>query len=195
MVLLFSLSASADNESTLLIIGDSLSSGYGVPLDESWAKKLSEKLVVYNIHVTNASVSGETTSVGLAKLQSLLTQYKPKMVLLALGSNDGLRATQISLMRDNIEEMIRLSFNSGAKVALVGLKLPVNYGDYATYFANSFVQTAKANPEVIYIPFFLEEFSDDYSYFQEDLLHPNAKAQDIILETIYKHIKPHLIKN
>lgn len=187
-LLIFNINAFADNQHNVLLLGDSLSASYGVDPDKSWTKKLSDKLEKINYELINSSVSGETTSVGLEKLPSLITEYQPHMVIIALGSNDGLRALPTNLIKNNIQEMVNICHESKAKVALIGFKMPPNYGAYSTLFANIFPSVAKDNPNITFIPFFLEEFADDLSYFQSDTIHPNEKAQDIIFNAVYSKI-------
>lgn len=172
----------------MIILGDSLSAGYGIDKDSSWTYKLSKILAKKNIDLINASVSGETTSVGLAKLPGLISKYHPQWVMIALGSNDGLRATKISLIKNNIQDLIDICNKSGVTPILVGFQLPPNYGSYADQFSQLFIDVAEEN-NIIFIPFLLDKFADNLDYFQSDQLHPNSKAQDIILDTVYNRIK------
>lgn len=187
-MLLFHINAFANNDPTVLLLGDSLSAGYGVEPSKSWPHKLSNKLAEFNISLINASISGETTSVGLNKLPNLLNEYKPKLLIIALGSNDGLRALPIQLIKNNLNKMIMLATESNSTIALIGFKMPANYGNYAIQFSKIFPDIAKDNPSIIYIPFFLEDFADDLSYFQSDTIHPNEKAQDIIFDAVYSKL-------
>ena len=173
--------------STVLIFGDSLSAGYGIALAQSWpallAKRLDEKHLAYS--VTNASISGETTAGGRARFTETVDRAKPAVVVIALGANDGLRGLSISQMRENLKAMIDAAKTQKAKVLLIGMKLPPNYGpDYARQFEQTFSEVAKEE-RVALLPFLLQPIALDGSAYQADGLHPTAAAQPKLLDHIW----------
>lgn len=172
---------------TILVYGDSLSAGYGLARQESWPHLLAERLRRDRPHYTvvNASISGETTQGGLRRIDEALQRHRPSIVVLALGANDGLRGASLSAMRSNLERMIEASRKSGAAVLLVGMRIPPNYGpDYTKKFAATFSEIAQAR-RIALVPFLLEGFADQPTYFQPDQLHPTAAAQPKILDTLW----------
>lgn len=176
----------------LLVFGDSLSAGFGIPREQSWPALLAEKLTKDGkpYAVVNASISGETTAGGLARLPAALKQHRPAIIILELGANDGLRGLPVSIMADNLSAMIRQSRASGAKVLLVGMKLPPNYGpDYVSGFEGTFPQVAKKEKAVL-LPFLLEPIAREASAFQSDGLHPVAEAQPRLMDHVWKALKP-----
>lgn len=178
----------------ILILGDSLSAGHGISANTQWSEILSHKIKdsVLDYTVVNASVSGATTTDGLRQLPDLLNTNNPQIVILALGSNDGLRGNQISAIESNLGKMIDLSKQADAKVLLVGFHLPPNYGSsYREKFAAIFPDLSKKYG-VPLVPFLLDGFADDLNYFQADQLHPTTEAQPIIAETVWKHLQPML---
>ena len=176
---------------TLLVFGDSLSAGYGLRLEEAWpsllAERLREKRLDYN--VVNLSVSGETTAGGLARLDAALKNHRPAVLILALGANDGLRGLPLGAMRDNLDAMIVRTQAAGAKILLVGMRLPPNYGPYADQFAASFKAVAEAR-RIARIDFLLAPIAADRSAFLPDNLHPTAAAQPRLLEHVWPGIEP-----
>jgi acyl-CoA thioesterase-1 len=177
---------------TILVFGDSLSAGYGIAVADSWpallAKRLIEKRLPYS--VANASISGETTAGGLARLPAALQNAQPVVVVIALGANDGLRGLPIAAMRRNLIAMIRAAKTRRAKVLLVGMKLPPNYGpDYARQFDQAFVQAAQ-DEHVALLPFLLEPIALATDDFQADGLHPTAAAQPKLLDHIWPALRP-----
>lgn len=188
--LLFS-TTSAWAAKTILVMGDSLSAGYGIGLDQSWpallGKRLAEKHLDYS--VANLSISGETTAGGRARLGPALRQHKPAVVIIALGANDGLRGLALTQVRDNLTAMVNAAQGSGAKVLLAGMRLPPNYGPYATEFQNSFAGIAHARKTAL-LEFLLEPVAARSDLFQADNLHPVAAAQPLILEHVWLALAP-----
>lgn len=177
---------------TLLVLGDSVSAGYGLANGEGWVALLQARLKTqgYGYRVVNASVSGETTAGGLARLPRALTVHRPQIVILELGGNDGLRGLSLERSRANLEEMVRLSKAAGAQVLLLGMKIPPNYGlRYARDFENLFREVARRH-RLAFEPFFLERIALAPGMLQADGLHPTAKAQPIMLESMWPALKP-----
>lgn len=186
------ISASASAAPTLLVYGDSLSAGYGLARQDAWPTLLETRLKDsgYPHRVVNASISGETTAGGLSRLPETLKQQKPQIVIIELGGNDGLRGLPIKAMQDNLDAMIRSSQKAGAKVLLVGMQMPPNYGpDYGKKFAGVFPALAKQHKTAL-VPFLFEGFGDKVEAFQADRLHPNAASQPLMLDTVWKQLKP-----
>lgn len=186
------LSLSAAAAPAILIFGDSLSAGYGIGLDKSWpallAKRLEDNRLGYT--VSNASISGETTACGRARIAEALSRVQPEVVVIALGANDGLRALPTYDMRMNLIAMIKAAKASKARVLLIGMKLPPNYGPvYVRQFEESFPQVARAE-NVPLLPHLLEPLGTDIELFQADGLHPNAEAQPKLLDHVWPALKP-----
>lgn len=176
---------------TLLIYGDSLSAGYGLKPEAAWPSLLQAQLRAkgVNYSLANASISGETTAGGLARLPETLKKHKPAVVVLELGANDGLRGLPISAMKNNLEAMIRQSRAQGAKVLLIGMALPPNYGPYARDFALAFKEVSSKTKTPL-VDFLLAGIADQPRYFQADGLHPTAEAQALLLETVWPGLQP-----
>lgn len=174
----------------ILIYGDSLSAGYGIPQHDGWAALLKDKLVKENLNydVINASISGETTSGGLTRLEATLKQNSPRIIILELGANDGLRGLPVKNMHDNLDAMIQLSKKSGASVLLIGMKIPPNYGlKYTDEFSHTYMKLAKQH-KIPLVPFMLENVAAKPELIQQDGLHPNTHGQAIILENIWSEL-------
>jgi len=174
----------------ILVFGDSLSAGYGIAREASWVFLLQQEL--HQSHtpyeVVNASISGETTSGGLRRIGKALQEYKPKIVIIELGANDGLRGNPIADTAKNLKALIEQSRKANAKVLLVGIQIPPNYGlEYTKQFQDLYPMLAK-HYKVSLVPFMLKDISPDQ--FQADNLHPNAQAQSQILSTIGRVLKP-----
>jgi len=175
--------------STLLVLGDSLSAGYGINQENGWVALL-EKDLGDDHRIINGSISGDTTGGGLNRLPRLLEEFDPDFVLLELGGNDGLRGQPLALMKANLQAMIKLVREAGAEPVLFGMRLPPNYGRrYSDAFAAVYPQLSEAE-DVLLIPFQLEELSVTEGMIQEDGLHPTALAQPRIKEVIRRYIEP-----
>lgn len=186
----WSLPAFAANPK-ILIYGDSLSAAYGIPQQQGWASLLKEKLSQENLRfdIINASISGETTSGGLTRLARTLEQTKPQTIIIELGANDGLRGLPVKNMHDNLDAMIQLSKKSGAKVLLVGMRIPPNYGPkYTEEFSQTYTKLAKRH-KISVVPFMLDNVAAKPDLIQQDGLHPNALGQPIILNNIWSELQ------
>lgn len=195
-LLLFVASNVYASERTILIYGDSLSAAYGIPSQQGWAHLLSERVQLEKLayQVVNASISGETTDGGLTRMTSSLNQAKPEIVILELGANDGLRGLPVKNMVANLDAMIRLCKKSGAKVLLVGMKIPPNYGPkYTEEFSQAYAKLAKQH-KIALVPFMLENIAAKPELIQQDGLHPNVTAQPMVLENIWPQLSKLLIK-
>jgi acyl-CoA thioesterase-1 len=188
--------AGAAAEPAILVVGDSLSAGYGLKVEQGWVTLLQRRLDAegYGYRTVNASVSGETTGGGLARLPRALDRHRPAIVVIALGGNDGLRGLPIPELRGNLEAMIRQSRAAGAKVVLAGMRIPTNYGpQYTEKFFAVYGDLAKAE-KVSLVPFFLEGIALRDDLFQDDGIHPNAEAQPILLANLWPALKPLLVR-
>jgi len=140
--------------------------------------------------VVNASISGETSSGGLNRIAKVLAQHKPAVVILELGANDGLRGLPVAEMKKNLSAIIRQAQKAGARVLLVGIRMPPNYGpDYTREFESAFAEVAKRHRTAL-VPFVFEGMGDDFSKFQPDRIHPTEAAQPILLENVWKALRP-----
>jgi acyl-CoA thioesterase-1 len=176
----------------ILVFGDSLSAGYGLAVEQAWPALLKEKLrrEKFPQAVVNASISGETTAGGRSRLPAVLERERPAVVVLALGANDGLRGLPLAQTRDNLEWMVRTAKGTGAKVLLVGMQLPPNYGpDYTREF-NALFSTVAKQEKTALLPFLLEPIALDGGAYQADRLHPTAAAQPKILEHVWQALRP-----
>lgn len=177
---------------TLLVMGDSLSAGYGINPAQGWVALLQQRLRQsgYGHQVVNASVSGETTGGALARLPRALAVHRPQLVILELGANDGLRALPPAQMQANLVKLVRTARASGATVLLLGMRIPTNYGPaYSRQFEAVFATVARAE-KVPLLPFFLEGIAQDPAMFQADGLHPVARAQPRLLENVWPALRP-----
>lgn len=177
----------------VLVMGDSLSAGYGIDIQQGWVSLLEKELnKTRNIQVINASVSGETTSGGKTRLPALLSEHKPSVVILELGGNDGLRGQPLKLLEKNLQIMIDASKNSGAKVILAGMQIPPNYGPrYSNEFKKLYSTLAEKNQSGLII-FLLEGIGGKAELMQRDGIHPTAEAQPIIMKNVLPEIKKYL---
>ena len=192
LTLLSPAQAQDPNKPTLLITGDSLSAEYGLARGSGWVALLTSRLQKEgsNWEVMNASISGETTSGGLTRLPKLLSQKKPKLVIIELGANDALRGLPLAETEKNIRTMVELSKKSGAEVLLVGMRIPPNYGqEYTQQFAQLYVRIAKSQ-QVALLPFFLEGVAQRNDLFQADRIHPNEAAQPIMFQNVWTALTP-----
>jgi acyl-CoA thioesterase-1 len=190
MVLAATLAHSAPK--TVLVLGDSLSAEYGLTRGSGWVALLDQKLKAEKIDaaVVNASISGETTSGGRARLPALLAQYKPALVIIELGANDGLRGLPVAAAEANMRAMVELSRKNHAQVLLVGMRMPPNYGrDYTERFFGMY-KTVATQLKAPLVPFMLEGVAEQPALFQSDRLHPTAQAHPTILANIWPKFLP-----
>lgn len=190
MALLFGAQAHAAQ--TILVLGDSLSAAYGLAQDRGWVSLMQQRLAAehYPHRVINASISGETTSGGLYRIDALLASHKPKIVILELGANDGLRGLSLDATQSNLDALIRRAKHSGAQVLLIGMRLPPNYGPAYTEKFQHLFDTLAAKYHIKRVPFLLAPIASTRSYFQADGLHPTAAAQPLLLDTVWAELKP-----
>lgn len=168
---------------TILVFGDSLSAGYGLSPGQGWVSLLAKEMGAKH-RIVNASISGETTAGGLARLPDALARHRPDIVVLELGANDGLRGLPLVQMRGNLSKMIALAKQSKAKVVLVGMALPPNYGpQYGAEFRKAYADLAKRE-RLAFVPLLVAGFEADLSQFQPDGLHPVAAAQPAMMRTV-----------
>ncbi|ENW17778.1 multifunctional acyl-CoA thioesterase I/protease I/lysophospholipasel(I) [Acinetobacter haemolyticus] len=186
------LSPTLASAKTILILGDSLSAGYGIETKQGWVHLLQQRLDQHypkQHKVVNASVSGETTSGALARLPKLLQTYQPEVVVIELGGNDGLRGQPPQLIQKNLAQLVQLSQKQKATVLLFGMKIPPNYGTaYSRAFENNY-KVVSQQYRIKLLPFFLEGVAGNKSLMQNDQIHPNAKAQPIMLNLAYPYIR------
>ena len=175
---------------TILVVGDSLSAEYGLKRGTGWVALLGQRLATEkkSAAVVNASISGDTTSGGRSRLPALLTRHKPAVVVIELGGNDALRGLPLYMTEDNLQTMTRAAQASGAKVLLLGMQMPPNYGQaYGKRFADTFANTAKANKAAL-VPFFLKGVADRpdaMTLFQADRIHPTEQAQPALVANVW----------
>jgi acyl-CoA thioesterase-1 len=187
---LFTLPALA--QKTILVVGDSLSSGYGIDIKQGWVSLLQKRLLErnYDYTVVNSSISGDTTSNGLNRLPALLDKHKPDVTILEFGGNDALRGLQLFIIKKNLQKMIDLIKKADSKVLLVGFRLPPNYGpQYIEQFQELYAQLAEKN-EIGFIPLFLKGVDDNPKLMQSDGIHPKEQAQVTLLDNVW----PELVK-
>ena len=184
-----SASSATGTAPTILVFGDSLSAAYGIPESAGWVALLGERLKQRNSNYTvaNASISGETSAGGAARIGKALASAKPSIVVVELGANDGLRGLSVTEMKKNLTAIVRASKREGARVVLVGMQLPPNYGvPYVNQFRAAFGEVAK-DERVAFVPFLLEGL-DQREQFQADNLHPTAAAQPILLDNVWRKV-------
>ena len=179
-------------------MGDSLSAAYGIDFEQGWVNLLQNKLKHKQFngkswHVINASVSGETTAGALARLPKLLDKHKPRLCIVELGANDGLRGMSLNTMQDNLNEMITQCQQYGI-ILLIGMQLPPNYGKKYTEEFRKIFKSISKNNEVAFVPFLLDGFSKESKYFQADGFHPTAAAQEKILANVWPVLSSLLLK-
>ncbi len=171
----------------ILVVGDSLSAGYGLASGEGWVDLLGKKIETQKIKakVTNASISGDTTTGGVSRLPALLAKHSPTHVVIELGGNDGLRGAPVAGAKANLQKMVALAQKSGAKVVLLGMRMPPNLGAaYTSAFEAMFRDVAKETKSAL-VPFFLEKLGPDLKYFQPDRIHPTRDAQPMMLDSVW----------
>jgi acyl-CoA thioesterase-1 len=181
---------------TILVFGDSLSAAYGIRPEQGWVALLTQRLQSqgYGYQIVNASVSGETSGGGLERLPRALQLHQPRIVILELGANDALRGLPVSAARDNLARMVQLSQAAGARVLLVGMRIPPNYGQrYTEEFARMFPELA-SQYHLPLVPFLLQGVALDPARMQPDGMHPNATGEPPVLDTLWPYLKPMLDK-
>lgn len=187
----FTTTSNAQEKPTILVLGDSLSAGYNIEIEQGWVELLNQKLKQegYPHTVINGSISGDTTTQGLLRLPRLLEQHEPEIVIIELGGNDALRGTSPTAIKRNLSKLIDTSKRSGAEVLLLGIQIPPNYGQrYAQAFFDNYAQLANEK-KVKLVPIFLENVGGVDKLMQDDGIHPNAKAQPFLLENVYTSLK------
>ncbi|AEG31833.1 arylesterase [Thiomicrospira cyclica] len=188
-------SQTSQASTTLLVLGDSLSAAYGIPQQDGWVFLLDQKLSqqtmqqLKNLRVVNASLSGETTSGGLQRLPGLLSQHQPSYVIIELGANDALRGQNLAQTQQNLAQMIEVSLQQGAKVKLLGIRLPPNYGPAFDRRLAQMYQQLSEQYTVPLDPFFLADVALNPALMLDDGLHPNAAAQPLILERLWPQLQ------
>lgn len=186
----------ASQAQSILVWGDSLSAGFGLQSAEAWPTLLQTRLARAGFphRVINASVSGETSAGGRSRLPAALEQHRPGILILGLGANDGLRGLPPHLLADNLGAMIDAAHQVGARVLLVGMQMPPNYGPgYTRRFASVFAEVAQSR-RTAFVPFLMEGFADRPELFQADGIHPAAAAQPLMLETVWRDLEPLLAR-
>jgi acyl-CoA thioesterase-1 len=180
----------------VLVVGDSISAGYGLAPGTGWVDLLSARLATehYPHRVVNASITGDTTAGGRARLPALLTRHKPTVVVVELGGNDGLRGGDLTATRDNLDAMVADTQRAGAKPLIVGMRVPPNYGSaYVRKFDALYADVAKTRKAPL-VPFFFEGFAEKNELFQADRIHPTAAAQRLLLDNVWPELRPLLGK-
>lgn len=187
LAVIFGLLPMAAMAKSIVVLGDSISAGYGIDVNAGWVNLLQQKFKALpsNVVIHNESISGDTTAGGLARLDPLLSRHKPAWVLVELGANDGLRGLSPQEMKSNLTEIVKRSQKAGAKVMLLGMKIPPNYGKrYIDMFYNIYPQLAE-ELKLPLVPFILEEVALKPEMMQADGLHPNAMGQPLIAEKVW----------
>ena len=175
----------------IMVFGDSLSAGYGLPKGKAWVNLLQQRLDQGELgyQVVNASISGDTTSSGVRRINQALNTHHPVLVIVELGGNDGLRGLSIKEMHSNLVQIIQSIKSAGARALLVGMQLPPNYGQAFTRRFSKTYSTIAKKENVALVPFLLKGIESDMSYYQNDRIHPNAKGQKVMLNNIWPHLK------
>ena len=184
------------SDRTILVFGDSLSAALGIQPEQGWVALLAQRLRTqgYGYTIINASVSGETSGGGLERLPRALQLHRPEIVVLELGANDGLRGLPVTETRTNLGRMVQLAQAAGARVLLIGIRIPPNYGPrYSESFAHVFPELAQ-HYHVPLVPFLLEKVALDPTRMQADGMHPNAQGEPPVLETVWPYLQPLLKK-
>lgn len=184
--------ALAQNAPVILIVGDSISAGYGLPSGVGWVALLQKKLVAEHFphRLVNASISGDTTAGGRQRLGGLLKEHRPAVTIIELGGNDGLRGGNLDSMRENLDAMVVEAQKAGSRVLVVGIRIPPNYGPaYVQRFAAIFSEVAKSHKAAV-VPFLFEGFAEDNAMFQPDGIHPVAAAQEKLLDNVWRGLEP-----
>ena len=184
---------SADsNLPSILVFGDSLSAAYGIEEEEGWVNLLEERVKGEDLsfRIINGSVSGETSTGGVERLPGMLSAYSPKVVIIELGGNDGLRGLPLNLLNDNLNKMVDMVHESGSLALLAGIQIPPNYGPrYTVPFTELYYEIAETK-QIAFIPFLIEGIPQQPELMQDDGIHPKAEAQSLILENVWPYLLP-----
>lgn len=178
----------------IVILGDSLSAGYGMDKNQSWVHLLEQRLAEngYTFRLLNSSISGDTTQGGLGRLPRLLERYQPELVIIELGGNDGLRGINPETTRENMQKLISTSQSAGAKVLLAGIRLPPNYGPtYIEEFESIYTDLAEKFDTML-VPFFMDGVAFNPELMQSDGIHPNEQGQPVLLDNVWVVLQPEL---
>jgi acyl-CoA thioesterase-1 len=186
------VAATASPAPTILVVGDSLSAGYGIKLEQGWVALLQKKLALegYGHRVVNASASGETTCGAMTRLPRALAQHRPAIVILELGGNYGLRGLPVGDIRANFERMVGLATQAGARVLLIGMRMPPNYGPQYTREFDALYAALARERGLALVPFFLDGIALDDGLLQDDGIHPTAAAQPLLLAMVWPRLRP-----
>lgn len=182
---------SEQNNKLILVVGDSLSAGHGINPQRGWVSLLGQHIRQqgFDYRIINSSISGDTSANGLNRMSQLLESYQPHIVILELGGNDGLRGLSLGQMKKNLSAMIQQSQQKQAKVLLIGMQIPPNYGKrYTNAFHQIYIDLARQH-EVVLLPFLLESIATDNSLMQQDGIHPNETAQTMIAENVWSYLR------
>ena len=187
-----SSTALAADRPVILVLGDSLSAGYGIPVEQGWVARLQKRLDAegYGYTVVNASVSGETTVGGLERLPRALAKHAPAVVIIELGGNDGLRGLPVAELRANLEALVATSRKAGAEALLAAIRMPPNYGPQYTERFYAVYESLARERKVPWVPFFLEGVALREDLFQDDGIHPDLEAQPILLDNVWPVLEP-----
>lgn len=193
-VLMMLMLPAAGSATTIMVYGDSLSAGYGLPRQAGWTNLLLQRLHDENFDykIVNASISGETTLGGKNRIAQALSTHKPEIVIVALGANDGLRGQSLDAMRANLDAIIQTCVKRKVRVLLVGMRLPPNYGAAYTEKFHAIFRDLAQRRKLPLVPFLLEGFADNAALFQADGIHPAAQAQPLMLDNVWKILRPML---
>ena len=181
-----------DHEPVILVFGDSVSAGYGIRVEQGWVNLLAQKITQlgYKFKIVNASVSGETTAGGLARLPHALDVQQPQILILELGGNDGLRSLPLETTHDNLDRMIQLARGRGITVLLVGMRMPPNYGErYTSGFQKMYTELAQQY-KLPWVPFLLEKVALNPALMQADGIHPTEPGEPLLLDTVWPKLEP-----
>lgn len=193
-VLMMLMLPATGSAATIMVYGDSLSAGYGLPRQAGWTNLLLQRLHDENFDykIVNASISGETTLGGKNRIAQALSAHKPEIVIVALGANDGLRGQSLDAMRANLDAIIQTCVKRKVRVLLVGMRLPPNYGAAYTEKFHAIFRDLAQRRKLPLVPFLLEGFADNAALFQADGIHPTAQAQPLMLDNVWKILRPML---
>lgn len=190
--LILLVNSSTVNASSIVVLGDSISAGYGIDAKLGWVKILQEKINAEQLNYTinNESISGDTSAGGLARIDTILTHYRPQILVLQLGANDGLRGLSPKAMKQNLTEIIKRARATGAKVLLLSMRIPTNYGKrYTDMFYNTYQKLGDEH-QIPVVPFILKDVALNQDLMQNDRLHPNDKGQIFIADHIWPYLSP-----